>query len=69
MNKEDLLKLQTYLTTHTKAYTKTLYNELGGKKILNISLNKFRDELFKLRDEDYIVYDTSNYYPVWKIRV
>ena len=49
-------------------YTKDLYNELGGKESLNLSLNKFRAYLFELEDCGLIEYDTRGTFPRWNIR-
>ena len=57
----DCLKVKSY-------YTKALYNELGGKKELDLSLNKFREYLFILRDSGLIEYDTRGAFPLWSIR-
>ncbi len=57
----DCLKVKSY-------YTKALYKELGGKKELNLSLNKFRAYLFELEDCGLIEYDTRGTFPRWNIR-
>ena len=38
-----------YLNKHNQAYTKTLYKALRIKDNYNLSLNKFRKELYKIR--------------------
>ena len=38
-----------YLNKHSQAYTKTLYKALRIKDNYNFSLNKFRDELYKIK--------------------
>lgn len=43
-----------YLNRHNQAYTKTLYKALQIKCNYNLSLNKFRDELYKIKKQGKI---------------
>jgi hypothetical protein len=43
-----------YLNRHNQAYTKTLYKALQIKSDYNLSLNKFRDELYKIKKQGKI---------------
>lgn len=40
-----------YLNKHNQAYTKTLYKALRIKDDYSLSLNKFRDELYKIKKQ------------------
>jgi hypothetical protein len=43
-----------YLNRHNQAYTKTLYKALRIKDNYNLSLNKFRGELYKIEKQGKI---------------
>ena len=43
-----------YLNRHNQAYTKTLYKALQIKGDYNLSLNKFRDELYNIEKQGKI---------------
>ena len=54
-----------YLNRHNQAYTNTLYKALRIKGSYNLSLNKFRSDLYRLEKEGKIRMIEYQALPCW----